>query len=217
MKPPRRVLDGWMAYWRSLSTVTRRRVVRGGGLLLAAECLLLILTHEPFLIWFAYRFRAEDPPARSDAIVFLLGALDRSSKAADLYRRGVAPVILMSPTDGAWNETERHFQVLTSKGVPADAIRVLPGAVVQGTHDEALRVCEYVRAHPVRRVTVVTSAYHTARTRWAFRRALRDTGVEVRMAASDPHFTETDWFMHEDGIKLYACEIVKILYYRIMY
>jgi uncharacterized SAM-binding protein YcdF (DUF218 family) len=206
-----------MTSWRSLPIASRRWIVRGGILLLGANCLFLILSSEPFLTWFAYRFRAEDPLAQSDAIVFLLGALDRSPKAADLYRQGLAPIILMSPTDDSWGEAERHRRIMMDKGVPADAIRVLPGEVTRGTHDEAIRVRDYLRAHPMRRITVVTSAYHTARTRWTFRRVLRETGVEVRMVASDPHFTEADWFMHDDGIKKYLLEIVKTVYYRVAY
>lgn len=217
MKPLPHILGECLASWRSLSPASRRRIVRGGILLLVADGLWLILTYEPFLTWFAYRFRSEDPPARSDAIVFLLGALDRSSKAGELYRQGLAPVILMGPTDGSWDEAERHRRILIDQGVPAEVIRVLPGAVVRGTHDEALRVREYVRAHPVRRITVVTSAYHTARTGWTFRRVLRDTGVEVRMAASDPGFTEADWFLRDDAIRLYLSEALKMAYYRVVY
>ena len=206
-----------MTPWRSASTAPRRRIGGLGTLLLLAIGTLPIVSHEYLLTWFAYRFRAEDPPARSDAIVMLLGALDHSSKAADLYRRGLAPVILMSPTDDAWREADLHRGIMMDKGVPAEAIRSLPGEVVRGTHDEALRVRDYVRTHAIRRITLVTSAYHTARTRWTFRRVLRGTGVEVRMAASYPHFTETNWFTRGDGIKTYLLETLKTVYYRAAY
>jgi uncharacterized SAM-binding protein YcdF (DUF218 family) len=214
---PRRILDGCMTTWRSLPIASRRWLVRGAVLLLIVDGLLLLLTSEPFLTWFAYRFRAEDPPAASDAIVFLLGALDRSPKAADLYRRGLAPVVLMCPTDDAWDEAERHRRILRESGVPAEAIRILPGEVARSTHDEALRVRDYLRAHPARTITVVTSAYHTARARWTFRRVLRGTGVEVRMAASEPPFDESDWFRHDEGIRRYLAEAVKTIYYRAAY
>jgi hypothetical protein len=54
-----------------------------------------------------------------------------------------------------------------------------PYPTALNTHDEALRVRDYGRAYQVRRITVATITYYTARTRWTFRRVLRGTGVEV--------------------------------------
>jgi uncharacterized SAM-binding protein YcdF (DUF218 family) len=206
--------------WKSLPIVLRRRLLIGGLVIGGSD--LLILTHEPLLTWSAYLFRAEDSPVQSDAIVILLGnSYDRSSRAAELYRQGLAPIILMGRTVAGASyddEIEMHRRVLRGGGVPADAIRVLPGEVVKNTHDEALRVRDYVRTHPVRRITVVTTAYHTARTRWTFRRVLGGSGVEVRMAVSeDPRFTEANWYLNDDGIKMYMSELCKFIYYRIAY
>jgi uncharacterized SAM-binding protein YcdF (DUF218 family) len=103
-------------------------------------------------------------------------------------------------------------------GVPAEAIRILPGGSVKSTHDEALRVLGYVRTHRVRRITVVTTAYHNARTRWTFLRVLHGSGVDVRMTASqDPRFTEADWYVRDEGIRAYLSEVLKICYYRLVY
>ncbi len=64
---------------------------------------------------------------------------------------------------------------------------------------------------------MVTSAFHTARTRWTFRRVLRGTGVEVRVAASEGGLDETNWYRSEVGIKLYLLEALKTVYYRLRY
>jgi uncharacterized SAM-binding protein YcdF (DUF218 family) len=208
-----------MTRWRSQPIVIRRRLLVGGLLLLGVNCLYLILTYEPLLIWFAYRFRAEDPLAQSDAIVMLLGGPDdRPARAAEIYRKGLAPVILMGQTERNSYETQYHRQALIQSEVPADAIAILPGDVVRSTHDEALRVRDYVRTHSVRRIIVVTSSYHSARTCWTFLKVLRSLGVEVHMAVSqDPRFTETDWYKWDEGIKVYLSETLKILYYRLVY
>jgi uncharacterized SAM-binding protein YcdF (DUF218 family) len=215
-----RIFKKGVPEWKSLPIVLRRRLLI--GVFVVGGLDLLILTYEPLLTWSAYLFRAEDSSVQSDAIVILLGnSYDRSSRAAELYRQGLAPIILMGRTvaDVSFDdEIERHRQILMRGGVPADAIRVLPGEVVKNTHDEALRVQDYVRTHPVRRITVVTTAYHTARTRWTFRRVLGGLEVEVRMAASeDPRFTEANWYLNGDGIKMYISELFKFTYYRIAY
>jgi len=188
--------------------------------MLVVDGLYLVLTCEPLLVWFAFRFRSEDPPARSDAVVILLGGhADRTAKAAELHRRGLAPAILLARTArDPFDGTAYYQQTLVRDGVPTEAIEILPGPVVGSTHDEAVRVLDYVRTHPVRRITVVTTAYHTARARWTFRRVLRGIGVDVRMVASeDPLFAEGDWFVREGGIRQYLSEALKTAYYRLAY
>src|SRR5262249_47457188 len=126
----------------------------------------LTLAHRPMLVRFAHAFRVDDAMP-SDALVLLLGGNDdRPQKAADLFRRGYAPLILM----GFDPDTTMNRDSLLAKGVPSSAIRVL--GPVDGTHDEALRVRAFARQHRLRSLTLVTTAYHSARAQWTFRRVL---------------------------------------------
>jgi uncharacterized SAM-binding protein YcdF (DUF218 family) len=215
-----RILKRWRTAWTSLLPVVRRRLIILGVLLLIGDCLFLILTSEPALTWFAYRFRIQDDLVQSDAIVVLLGSsVNRSAKAAELYQAGMAPVILIGQSETVpYDETGSNRQILIQSGVGPGAIQILPGEVVESTHDEALRVCDYVRRHSIRRIIVVTTAFHTARARWIFRKTLRCSGVEVRMApCKDPRFTEADWYETDEGIKEYLAETLKTLCYRFAY
>jgi len=181
---------------------------------------ILILTHESLLTGFAYLFRVQDPLVQSDAMVVLMGSsVNRSAMAAELYKNALAPIVLMSQTKTVpFDETENNRRVLTQSGVPVDAVRVLAGEAVENTHDEALRVRNYLQVHRVRRITIVTTAFHTARARWTFRRVLSGLGVDVRVVATqDPRFTETDWYTKDDGIKEYLSETLKTFYYRLAY
>jgi uncharacterized SAM-binding protein YcdF (DUF218 family) len=184
--------------------------------------LVLIATHRPLLAGFAHLFRVDDPPVPSEALVVLLGGMDhRPLKAAGLYRRGLAPTVLLGESAPIpfpdLSETALNRQVLLRGGVPAGAIRVLPGEVTS-TRDEALRVRDYARGRAVRRITVVTTAFHTARARWIFRKVLRGSGVEVRMAAAaDPKFDESNWYTNDEGLTTYLNETVKQVYYRLAY
>jgi uncharacterized SAM-binding protein YcdF (DUF218 family) len=205
-------------------TAPRRRppaaVALGLGLGLAAAALGLDLGGGALLTWAAYRFRAEDAPARSDALVVPLdGRPERPAKAAELYARGLAPLVLIARTRATPEDATAYARdALARGGVPPGAIRVLPGGVVRGTRDEALRLRDYARAHPVRRVTVVTTAFHSARAGRAFRGALRGTGVEVRVAAAeDTRFREADWYTCRDGAALYGAELIKTVGYRLLY
>jgi uncharacterized SAM-binding protein YcdF (DUF218 family) len=202
----------------------RRRGRRAfiAALILASAGLALAAAHRPLLVGFALLFRVDDP-APSDAIVMLLGGTPhRPQKAAELYRRGLAPVVLLcrEPRDPVlpYDPSELIKQYMVRLGVPADAILILPGEI-GSTRMEAQRVREYLDRHPdARRVTVVTTAFHTRRARWVFRRELRGRGVDVRAAAAtDPAFDESDWYRTEDGLVLYFCEAIKTVYYWLKY
>jgi uncharacterized SAM-binding protein YcdF (DUF218 family) len=203
--------------WRRL----RRRAVWLG--LACALGVALVFTGKPLLVGFAHLFRVNDP-APSDALVILMGGpTHRPLSAAALYRQDLAPLVLISetPFDPATELSETGYtkQVLIKNRVPASAIHVLSGGVVTSTRDEAFRVRGYILAHPeVKRITVVTSAFHTARARWIFRKVLRGTGVDVRLAAaSQPGLEERDWYMHDEGLVVYFSEAIKAVYYRLVY
>lgn len=197
----------------------RRRVAILGGA--AASLLLVALFHRTALTGFAGLFRVDDP-APSAAIVLLLGGSHhRPQRAAELYRAGVAPVVLLGTmtddTLAVYDETKIDVALLERHGVPRSAIVVLPGKVTS-TREEAARVADYARTHPMTRITVVTTAFHTSRARWIFRRVLAVRGIDVRMAAAEhPDFDEASWFRTDEGLLTYLNEAFKVVWYRLRY
>src|SRR5207253_1580420 len=106
-----------------------RRALRA-GLVLGLLVLVLGLWHRPLLVGFAYRFRVHDP-APSEVLVVLLGQWTvRPVLAAELYRQGLAPTILLGTTDPIpfpdLNESALTCRALIRGGVPAAAIQTLP-------------------------------------------------------------------------------------------
>ena len=197
----------------------RRRAARVGVAL--AVIALVAAFHRPILAGFAGLFRVDDP-APSDAIVVLIGGADhRPARAAELYHRGIAAIVLIgTSTTGAadhFNETKVATDELVTLGVPRRSIIVLSGLVTSTRH-EAERVAQYAASHPMRRITVVTTSFHTARARWIFRKVMRGEGIEVRMAAAtNPQFGERDWFRTDEGMVTYFSEALKTVYYRVRY
>jgi uncharacterized SAM-binding protein YcdF (DUF218 family) len=111
------------------------------------------------------------------------------------------------------DETAHTARVLEQQGVPRSAIVLIPDTVTS-TRDEASRLAAFVRDHPMRRVTVVTTAFHTRRARYAFRRALSPLNVDVRMAAAmEPGFSESNWYRRDEGMVAYFAEAIKLVYY----
>jgi uncharacterized SAM-binding protein YcdF (DUF218 family) len=111
----------------------------------------------------------------SDAIFVLAGTGPaRVVEAASLYRRGLAPQVVLSlPPDtfrvarelaGEPGFQERALSALTHAGVPGQAVTRL-NRVVENTAEELAVDFDYARAQGYRRVILVTSPQHTRRVR----------------------------------------------------
>jgi len=169
---------------------------------------------------------------RADAVVVLAGSsayVERTRRAAEIVREGRAPKVLLTD-DGqlsGWsNELERNprfveraAEELARAGVPSASVEVLP-QTVSSTHDEALLVGEYARTRRLRSVLLVTSAYHSRRALWTFRRALEGSGVEVGVATVAQEGLSLRagvWWLSPRGWQTVAGEYVKLVYYRLCY
>jgi uncharacterized SAM-binding protein YcdF (DUF218 family) len=101
-------------------------------------------------------------------------------------------------------------QVLIRSGVSRDAILLLP-STVDSTDQEAQCLADFLAKHPAHRVAVITSDFHTRRTRMLFERACRQHAANIRyLGAPTDSFDGTNWWMHETGFVYYANEYLKL-------
>lgn len=197
------------------------RVCRMIGL--AGVVLFLVVAFTPL----AYRLNQwmADPPPRlvaSDAIVVLgasvspsgmlsLESLRRTNRGIELYRRGLAPVLVLlgGSTEGGPTEAEVRAAQARLHGVPADAI--LTETRVHTTRDEADRVKPLLQSRGARTVLLVTSAGHLARARPLFERA----GFEVHGGPSDPLVEANAPEPRIAQMRMLANDFFGWLYYRV--
>jgi len=185
------------------------------------------------MAWIAARgliVQAELP--RADAIVVLAGSaayLERTHLAAKLYTESRAPKIILTndAEQGGWSNelqrnpyfVERAVDELTRTGVQANDIEVL-SQPISTTYDEAQIVREYARTHELRSILIVTSAYHSRRALWIFRRLFDGSGVEVGLVAVPPGEqtpTPAFWWLQLRGWRTVAGEYPKLVYYWFKY
>lgn len=178
--------------------------------------LLLSATLESFLVVSA-------PLPKADAIVVMAGGNDvRLPPVAELYRKGVAPRVLLT-NDGIFASWSQKYQrnlylvewageYLLEMGVPENAITLLH-YTASGTIHDARNTLAYVRTHPeIRNLLVVTSDYHSRRTLWTFRRIFEGQGVQIGVyPVAD--LSET-WWRRTSVLYL---EFLKYVYYRVAY
>jgi uncharacterized SAM-binding protein YcdF (DUF218 family) len=148
--------------------------------------------------------------------VFILGgdADTRPFAAAALIRSGWARQALIVPTapqPGELSHQELLREILLRRGVEADAVVELPGQVAS-TRDEARALRRFLEQHPDHSVAVLTSDYHTRRTRAIFTAQLADCAARVHfVSAPTERFTAANWWHYEQGWKMYVGEYIKLI------
>ncbi len=175
----------------------------------------------------------EKPLEKADAIFVLGGSttyIERNRKAAELYKQGVAPKILLTDDglQGSWNSIEQRNpyyvelgrRELISQGVPENVIETLP-AIVNGTKDEAELFVKTARENDLKSVLLVTSAYHTRRALRTFEKVSADSGLKMEIGIeSAPLGQQTPpsyWWLSPSGWNTVAGEYVKSFYYSVYY
>jgi uncharacterized SAM-binding protein YcdF (DUF218 family) len=184
-------------------------------LIFAALCALVYFARHPIMRYAAESWVVDEPAAHADAIVVLGDDnfyADRATRATELYRQGVAGIVVASgrrlrPNAGV-SELMEHD--LVERGVPKEKIlRFAHDA--DSTSDEAVALARLAEAHKWKSVVVVTSNYHTRRARYIFQRVF-PAGIAVSVAsARDGDFDAQRWWEKRESTKLFAREMVGML------
>lgn len=170
-----------------------------------------------------------DPLEPADAIVVLAPWLDRVVEAAELYRAGFAPLIVLTREQRQPAEQllidrgivesgeERRRRALIALGIPGDSVLIIDG-FVSSTADEARAFARWSAPRSVRRIIVVTSPYHTARARATFLRSLERQGTDVLLHASSlgTPFASDTWWKSRATLRDGLMEWQKLVYYRLI-
>lgn len=125
-------------------------------------------------------------------IVELNGAGDRVLYAAWLYQQGAAPIILASGGSIDWLETGKSAAddmatVLEIMGIPSTAIWREENS--RNTAENAFECAKILRENDIKRIILVTSAFHMPRSVPLF----ENQGLEVIPAPTDYSVTRAEW------------------------
>jgi uncharacterized SAM-binding protein YcdF (DUF218 family) len=166
-----------------------------------------------------------DEPAPADAIAVLGGGLEyRPFAAADYYRRGLAPKILISNVGVSPAErlgvlqshVRANSQVLLKLGVPAAAIEPF-GENLPDTFAEATALHEWAVRNGARRIIVPTDIFATRRLRWTLHHVFGNDAAILVPALNPPDYQRDTWWKNEYGVISFQNEVMKYLYYRLKY
>lgn len=103
--------------------------------------------------------------------------------------------------------------VLKKFGVSEDQIVVLEGRTVS-TRDDAELIASRLKTDPRLTLAVVTSDFHTRRTRWVMSRVFADLPNRfIMVSAPTDMYGPDNWWQSQAGVTVYTSEYVKLLAY----
>jgi uncharacterized SAM-binding protein YcdF (DUF218 family) len=162
----------------------------------------------------------EAAPAAADLIVALGGdGGARAVRAAELFRQGYAPRVLLTGLEGGDDRTRRHYLdwragYLVDEGVPRAAL--LFDEASTSSWDEAVNTLALMKHHGWKRVLIVSDPPHMRRLSWVWARLATSAGVQCRLVTSDPRWwNPARWWANKDSGVFVVTELIKLAYYRV--
>jgi len=179
------------------------------GILLVV-CFFIALPPWPLLAqWLVVNNR----PEPADVIITLSGDSERDLYAAELYRKGMAPKIIMT---GCGSEAARMAKRAVRAGVPEKDVLLEQKA--ESTYENAVFSKEIVLREKWESAIVVSSSYHMRRSKLVFERVFKNTGVRlIYCAATDSGFNTDGRCTSDNDRKIVKREYLKLFYYWFRY
>ena len=151
-----------------------------------------------------------DHVEKSDVIIVLSGFDGRLEHGINLFKEGYGDYLMLSNSDDFDEETLRENDISEDQ--------VISESHADSTFKNATLTREIVLERKFKSVIVVTSEFHTSRTRYIFNKVYRDTDVKLIYSGSKNRFFNSElWWSSFRGIYVVAVEYVKWLYYLIRY
>ena len=159
----------------------------------------------------------DDPLHPADAILVLGGESrqgDRVMHAVKLFKRGLAPLLVLSGTPVGFRTHEadimrRHAEFL---GVPQARILTVKHDS-DSTKEEAEAVVPILKGRGLKEVILVTSNYHTARAKRIFERTAGPSGPHFLVSSVDDGlFKPEGWWKRRRYAKSFVYEAIKTVW-----
>jgi uncharacterized SAM-binding protein YcdF (DUF218 family) len=185
----------------------------------------LYVARAPILSTAGHWLDVGESPQPTDYCLVLSGDVQsRPFVAAALFRKGyihgdiwLTHIKSAQPTSGEATPEGAERAILTKLGVPAGRIAVLDGDC-ESTFDEAEALASKLAGDHSSTVTIVTSNFHTRRSRYIFAKALAANGNPLHfVSVPTDYFDASNWWTSEEGVASYSKEFLKLPFYVVRY
>ncbi|SLL20031.1 DUF218 domain [Mycobacteroides abscessus subsp. abscessus] len=150
-------------------------------------------------------------PRKSEAIIILSGAKGRLEKGIELYKEGYGDYLILTNSDSF---TEKEMRLLNNN-VPKQ--KIIYEDKADSTYANATLTLHIMEDLNFNSAIVVTSDYHTSRSRYIFNKVYKDKDLELTYAAATSAFNAKYWWKDEKSRYFVRSEYKKWLGYLILY
>ena len=182
--------------------------------------------YQPLLRFSTILLIVNEEPQPSDAIVILGGGEPgRAAEAAELFRANMAPrVVITTETSSEefdefrrkgitlFQGYENYLRVLNGMGVPNEKI-IRIETPSEDSFDEVRHIREMCEKQNWKSVIIVTSNYHTRRSRLTARYILDPDIRFIVVAARSGGLTPENWWTRRGQIRTFLIEFQKLVAY----
>lgn len=185
---------------------------------LVSLALLAVAVGNPYsMAWIAGHLVVSDGLEPADAVVSLRGSSDqertRMDEAARVVEKRYAPVLLVSvDSEPFYNQPVPRLveAYLKKKKFPAKKLRFCENHA-DNTQEEARFLLACLQDLGAKDAIVVTSEFHTRRTRSIFRRVFAASGIAVRIhPAYDAEYWDPHWWRRRRWAKTFFTEAMAL-------
>jgi uncharacterized SAM-binding protein YcdF (DUF218 family) len=187
---------------------------------------MLLLGAVALFTWGLVAARFLAAPAQSPVNADLLVALGgdngaRADRVLELYRRGLAPRVLLTGPEGGHSKTRATYlhwraRYLVDQGIPEKEL--LYDYRSTSSWEEAVNTLRLMREMKLDRVMVVSDPPHMRRLSWVWGRMFAGSGKQFTLVASDLEYWDAEhWWQRSSNAQYVFAEYIKLAYYLVQY
>ena len=161
-------------------------------------------------------------PSKADLVAALGGDNGaRAVRVLEIYRKGLAPRVLLSGPEGAHSKVKTSHQrwraaYLVGEGIPESAILYDGGA--RNSWEEAVNTLRLMRERKLGHVIVVSDPPHLRRLSWVWGKVFAGSGKRFTLVASDMEdWDAAGWWKTSPNAQFVFGEVIKLAYYLVQY
>ena len=156
----------------------------------------------------------EDELKKADAIVVFSGDNGpRTEEGVRLLKEGYGDYLLLSGGKVYDDVTMAELMKDHAIKLGVDEDRILVEDKASSTYENAIFSKEIIEQHNFDSIILVTSEYHTRRTKLTMENALEDLDVKVMMSHSKEEEFNTKWWTSGESILITMSEYLKLVGY----
>lgn len=190
-------------------------------IILIVLCILIlgVVFIKPILTCAANLLIIREEPSKADVIVVLAGEQtgERINYAVNLYKKGYSKKLLLT----GWSQSRMADTAFKMKdqalkmGVPEDAI--LMETKSTSTYENAAFSKEIIDDNSFNKVILVTSSYHSRRSKYVFQKVLNKQMKIISCPADVSYFKPNGWWNSKKGRRTLIDEYEKLIGYYFYY